>query len=39
MCILSKFKSFPELLGEGDYLILDKIQVKLFINFTSIRFD
>ena len=26
-------------LGKGNYLSLDKVQVKLFSNFTSIPFD
>ena len=30
---------FPEPLGEGNYLILDKTRVKLFPNFTGIPFD
>ena len=38
MLILSKIK-FPEPLVKDNYLILDKIQVKLFSNFTNILFD
>ena len=39
MHVLSKIKLFPESLNKENYLILDKMQVKLFPNFTSIPFD
>ena len=37
--VLSKFYSFPEPLGEGNYQNFDKTQVRLFPNFTSTPFD
>ena len=37
--ILSKIKWFPKPLSEENCLILDKLQMTLFSNFTSIPFD